>query len=49
MTKIAIYDTYQQMSNPIVVQDEKTGEWVDLTLEDIVKLVKGELEKDYLR
>ena len=43
-SRIGIWDQYQMMANPIVIEDGE--DWVDLTLEELVKIVKQEIEKN---
>lgn len=42
--RLGIYDAYQQMGNPLVIEDKETGEWIDLSVSGLVKLIRDEVK-----
>lgn len=42
--RLGTYDMYQRMSNPFVIEDKKTGEWIDLSVSGFVKLIMDEIK-----
>jgi hypothetical protein len=42
--RLGTYDAYLRMSNPLVIEDKETGEWIDLSVSGLVKLIRDEIK-----